>query len=58
MSAPRRRGLRLRHYDDARAGCYFVTVCTAGRVSLFGEIVGGAMQLNPLWVPSVSRRYR
>ena len=46
MTEPRRRGLRLRHYDYASAGWYFVTVCTAGRVSLFGEIVRGAMQLN------------
>ncbi|GBD36706.1 hypothetical protein HRbin36_01834 [bacterium HR36] len=27
-------------------GTYFVTICTQGRPSLFGEVVGGEMQLN------------
>lgn len=41
-----RRSLRLRHYDYAQAGAYFVTVVTAGRVPLFGDVRGGAMHLN------------
>ena len=41
-----RRSLRLRHYDYAQAGAYFVTVCTHERRCLFGDIVDGAMRLN------------
>ncbi len=41
-----RRSIRLKGYDYAAAGAYFVTVCTKGRACLFGEIVNGDMQLN------------
>ena len=41
-----RRSLRLRHYDYAQAGAYFVTVCTHERRCLFGDIVDGAMRLS------------
>jgi REP element-mobilizing transposase RayT len=41
----RRRSIRLPHHDYA-GGVYFVTVCTHGRVHLFGEIAGGAMIPN------------
>lgn len=41
-----RRSLRLRHYDYAQAGAYFVTVCAYDRRCLFGDIVDGAMRLN------------
>ena len=37
-----RRSLRLRHYDYARVGAYFVTVCTHERRCLFGDIVDGS----------------
>ncbi len=43
---PRRRNLRLRDYDYAQAGFYFVTICIQNRQCLFGEIIDGAMQLN------------
>jgi REP element-mobilizing transposase RayT len=43
---PNRRSLRLKGYDYAQAGAYFVTICTQGRVCLFGEVVDGAMRLN------------
>ena len=33
-------------YDYTQAGAYFVTVCAAGRESLFGQIENGHMQLN------------
>jgi len=48
--APRkhRRSVRLAEYDYGQAGAYFVTICTAGRVCLFGEIVDQKMQLNRL----------
>ena len=42
---PNRRSIRLRDYDYAQAGAYFITLCTVGRESLFGEMVSGAMWL-------------
>jgi putative transposase len=41
-----RRSLRVRGYDYASAGAYFVTVCTRDRKCLFGEVVNGAMICN------------
>jgi REP element-mobilizing transposase RayT len=41
-----RRSIRLRNYDYAQVGAYFVTLCTQGRVCLFGEVVSGQMRLN------------
>jgi putative transposase len=41
-----RRSIRLKGYDYATAGAYFVTICTQGRECLFGEIIPGAMRLN------------
>jgi REP element-mobilizing transposase RayT len=35
-------------YDYTQPGAYFVTICTRDRVCLFGEVVGGQMQLNEL----------
>ena len=41
-----RRSLRLKGYDYARAGAYFVTVVVQGRPLLFGDVVDGEMRLN------------
>ena len=41
-----RRSIRLRGYDYAQAGAYFVTICTQGRRCLFGDVVDGDMHLN------------
>jgi REP-associated tyrosine transposase len=41
-----RRSIRLRQYDYARAGAYFVTICTKGRECLFGDVVDGEMRMN------------
>ena len=41
-----RRSMRLKGYDYSQAGAYFVTICTQGRVCLFGEIAAGKMVLN------------
>ena len=43
-----RRSLRLKDYDYASAGAYFVTVCTHDRQCLFGEIVASEMTLNEI----------
>ena len=41
-----RRSIRLKGYDYAQTGAYFITLCTHNRLPLFGEIVNGEMQLN------------
>ncbi len=41
-----RRTLRLKAYDYAQNGGYFVTICACDRASLFGEIVDHEMRLN------------
>lgn len=43
-----RRSIRLKGYDYAQVGAYFVTIVTQGRQCLFGEIVNGGMVLNDL----------
>ncbi|MEI6205174.1 MAG: transposase [Desulfuromonadales bacterium] len=41
-----RRSIRLKDYDYAQAGAYFVTICVWQRECLFGDIVDGEMHLN------------
>ncbi|CAI0787949.1 MAG TPA: transposase [Serratia grimesii] len=41
-----RKPLRLRHYDYASIGIYFVTICTQQRQCLFGKIDNSIMLLN------------
>ncbi len=41
-----RRSIRLKGYDYAQAGAYFVTIVTQDRACLFGEVVDGEMRLN------------
>ncbi len=41
-----RRSIRLKGYDYAQAGLYFVTICCQDRACLFGEIIDGKMILN------------
>jgi len=48
MNVHYRRSIRLRGYDYAQAGAYFVTICTHSQGCLLGEIVDGEMRLNPL----------
>jgi len=43
---PRRRSMRLRGYDYAQAGAYFITICSQGRACPFGEVSDGAMCMN------------
>jgi putative transposase len=40
------RSIRLKGFDYAQAGAYFVTICTQDRVCLFGDVVDGAMILG------------
>jgi putative transposase len=43
-----RNSIRLRDYDYTSHGSYFVTICAALKRDLFGEIIDGEMELNPL----------
>lgn len=45
-----RRSTRLKGYDYTRSGAYFITVCTADRRRLFGEVVNGVMVQNTFGV--------
>jgi len=50
-ATPRRRSsLRLRGFDYATPGAYFVTVCTWRRSCLLGDVVDGVVRLSPLGV--------
>ena len=46
MGIHHRHSIRLKDYDYSQAGAYFVTICTHGKTSLFGDIVDGEMRLN------------
>jgi REP element-mobilizing transposase RayT len=41
-----RKTIRLKGYDYAAPGAYFVTIVAHRRLPIFGEITGGVMQLN------------
>ena len=41
-----RHSIRLKGYDYSNAGCYFITVCTQDKISLFGDIQEGEMIEN------------
>jgi REP element-mobilizing transposase RayT len=51
----RRRSVRLREYDYAERGAYFVTIVTQDRACLFGEIINDAMQLSGAGVAAIER---
>jgi REP element-mobilizing transposase RayT len=48
MARPSRRSIRLKGYDYAQPGAYYVTICTAGRLCIFGEVAADAVQLSPI----------
>jgi putative transposase len=43
-----RRSIRLKGYDYAQCGAYFITLVTSQRDFLFGEILHGVMQLKSI----------
>ena len=45
-SLPQRRSIRLRGYDYAGSGTYFLTLCANHRACFFGEILAGQVVLN------------
>lgn len=46
MPAPERKSPRIRDYDYATAGAYFVTLCARDRECLFGRIADDRMRLS------------
>jgi REP element-mobilizing transposase RayT len=44
----KRHSIRLKGYDYAQVGAYFVTICTLGKESIFGEIHGTTVAPNQL----------
>ncbi len=44
---PQRKYPRLKTYNYASAGAYFVTICTQNKLCLFGDIEDGLMAMNP-----------
>ena len=43
---PQRKNIRLKNYDYATAGLYFITICCQDRSHLFGKIENGVLFLN------------
>ena len=41
-----RQSIRLRNYDYAQSGYYFVTICTYERINMFGTIINNKIILN------------
>ena len=44
----RNESTRAQWWDYANVGAYFITICTAGREWLFGEILNNEMHLSPI----------
>ncbi len=44
----RHKPIRLKEYDYSQPGAYFVTICTNGHESRFGDAVNEAMRENEL----------
>lgn len=44
---PQRKSIRLKNYDYALSGHYYITICTQNRQELFGKIVGVNQCVNP-----------
>jgi putative transposase len=43
----RRRSIRLKAYDYASPGVYFITICVQNRLCVFGDIVDASCKLSP-----------
>ncbi len=42
----KRKQLRLKEYNYANSGLYFITICGQNRIKYFGEIFNGELKLN------------
>lgn len=63
INLPKRKSIRLKQYDYASAGWYYVTICTQNRECIFGEIVDGGLILNQAgemvnrWLVKIPERF-
>jgi putative transposase len=48
MPGPNRKSPRLREYDYATAGSYFVTMCARGGACIFGAVIDDTVRLSRL----------
>ena len=48
LNNPLRRSLRLHNFDYTQEGGYFITLCTAVRLPLFGAVVGDQVVLSQI----------
>src|SRR3954451_2865416 len=46
---PNRQSIRLPEFDYSQNGAYFVTICTARRLCLLGDIRDGEVRLSPVF---------
>ena len=59
-----RHSIRLKGYDYSNAGCYFITVCTQDKISLFGDIQEGEMIENEVgrmvyyWIEKIGTKFQ
>lgn len=53
MEYPERKNLRLKNYDYAQNGMYFITICTHNKRCLFGRITNNARRGDPRGRPQV-----
>src|SRR5690606_21050133 len=44
----RNESIRAPWWNYANVGAYFITICTAGREQIFGEIINNEMHLSPI----------
>ena len=47
MELPRRKNIRLRDYDYAEAGVYFITICTKNKCPLLWDVSVGTINYCP-----------
>ncbi len=47
-SLPRRRSVRLTHFDYSQSARYFLTICSQGRRPVFSKVSGTCVELSPL----------
>ena len=45
---PDRRSIRLKNFDYAQPGAWFITICSYAKESIFGNIVGGQVRLSSI----------
>lgn len=48
MDRPQRKSIRLRGYDYTQRGAYYITICTEGRLHVFGRITDATVHLSAL----------